>query len=219
MPDLGDFLGAILGELASARLSADLETLRVADIYANHELLKHLPVPRFRMPEVRVDLPAIIEAGAGGATPPVDVKKTTAAVLGAVRRKLDEKQIPLTRAEDARLAKNVGQALEESLRAPAPPAAQTIAERVVNELRAASPRVALAEHAPAFQEVKAEIVRSVLVSRGAAARISILPHTGAVREVPDADRLVRLHLVISEEAVEWTVLDTASGPKERLVQE
>lgn len=219
MPDLGDFLGALLGELASARLHGDVETLRVADIYANHELLKHLPVPRFRLPEVRIDLPAIVEGGAGEPATPVDVKKTTATIIGAVRRKLEEKQIALTRTEDTRFARAVGQVLEESLTSPAPPPANGIADRVVSELRATSPRVAEDEHAQTLQEVKREVARHVVVARAAAAHIRILPHTGAVREVPDADRLIRIHLVISEEAVEWTVLDTAGGPKERLVQE
>ena len=219
MPDLGDFLGTLLGELAVARLHADVETLRIADIYANHELLKHLPVPRFRLPEVRIDLPAIIEAGAAASPKPVDVKKTTATILERVRRKLEERDVALTRTEDARLAKIIGRILEESLGARPPAAAQTIAERVVSELRAASQRIAGTEHHQMLQELKAEIVRGVVISRAAAARISILPHTGAVREIPDADRLIRLHLVISEEAVEWTVLDTAGGTKERLVQE
>lgn len=219
MPDLGDFLGALLGELASARLNGDLETLRIADIYASHELLKHLPVPRFRLPEVRVDLPAIVEEGAGKKDGGVDVNKTGAIVLGAVQQKLEERQIPLTKAEASLFGKVLGQVLERSFATPVPPPAAGIAEEVVRGLRAAAPRLEKDEHGDTFLEVKRDVTRHVAVARAAAAHISILPHTGAVKEVPDPDRLIRVHLLVSEEAVEWTVLDIGGSPRERLVQE
>lgn len=224
MPALGDFLGALLGELASARLHADVETLRVADVYANHELLKHLPVPRFRLPEVRLDLPAIIEAG-DEQPQRVDVSKVKSAVVATVRSRLADSRIGLTRVEDTQLARDIGSAVESALLSTAPPPARSVADRIVQTVRYASRSIANEEgtgtgrHDAMLEEMAREVSRQIVLARATASRINILPHTGAVREVPDSDRLVRLHLLISEESVEWTVIETMSGPKERLVLE
>lgn len=60
MPKLGDFLGDLLTEITMARVQADLESVRVAELYANHPLLRHMPVPRFRLPTVHLDVPVMI---------------------------------------------------------------------------------------------------------------------------------------------------------------
>src|ERR1044071_5280346 len=69
MPYLGDYLGHLLSEITNARVQADLESVRVADLYASHPLLKHMAVPRFRLPNVTIDAPVVMrnmdEAAAG----------------------------------------------------------------------------------------------------------------------------------------------------------
>src|SRR5688572_19693895 len=61
MSNLGDYLGQLMSEIAMARMQADLETVRLAELYASHPLLKHLPVPHVRLPDVDVDLPVLIK--------------------------------------------------------------------------------------------------------------------------------------------------------------
>lgn len=60
MPSLGDFLGALLSDAARARMRADLEAVRIAALYAQDPLLKNLSVPRFRLPDVTVDVPFVV---------------------------------------------------------------------------------------------------------------------------------------------------------------
>ena len=62
MPYLGDYLGQLLSEIAIARMQADLETVRLAELYAAHPLLRTLPVPHLRLPEVALEIPVLIEA-------------------------------------------------------------------------------------------------------------------------------------------------------------
>jgi hypothetical protein len=62
MPKLGDFIGALLADVAQARIRADLETVRIAEAYSTNGLLKHLPVPRFRLPDLTVDVPVLVSA-------------------------------------------------------------------------------------------------------------------------------------------------------------
>jgi len=60
MPSLGEFLGALLSDATQARMRADLEAVRIAGLYVQDPLLKNLPVPRFRLPDITVDVPLLI---------------------------------------------------------------------------------------------------------------------------------------------------------------
>jgi hypothetical protein len=62
MPKLGEFIGAILSDAVQARVRADIEALKIAEIYSGHELLRHFPVPRFRLPDIAVDFPVAVAA-------------------------------------------------------------------------------------------------------------------------------------------------------------
>jgi hypothetical protein len=33
----------------------------VAELYADHPLLRNMPVPRFRMPDVEIDVPVVVK--------------------------------------------------------------------------------------------------------------------------------------------------------------
>lgn len=61
MPYLGDFLGLILEEITKSRVQADIETIRMAEMYAQDDLLKNMPVPRFRLPDLTFEIPIAIE--------------------------------------------------------------------------------------------------------------------------------------------------------------
>ena len=61
MPLLGDYLGQLLSEITIARMHADLETVRLAELYATHPLLKNFPVPHVRLPDVELELPVLIK--------------------------------------------------------------------------------------------------------------------------------------------------------------
>ncbi len=43
MPNLGDYLGQLLSEITLARMHADLESIRIAELYAAHPLLRTFP--------------------------------------------------------------------------------------------------------------------------------------------------------------------------------
>src|SRR5260221_4991317 len=61
MPHLGDYLGQLLSEIVIARAHTDLETIRVAELYASHPHLKHFPVPHLRLPTITLDLTYAVE--------------------------------------------------------------------------------------------------------------------------------------------------------------
>ncbi len=61
MPYLGDYVGQLLSEVTIARMQADIEAVRVAELYAGHPLLRNMPVPHFRLPNVEVDVPVVVK--------------------------------------------------------------------------------------------------------------------------------------------------------------
>jgi hypothetical protein len=60
MPRLGDVIGSMLSDVARARVRSDIEAVRIAEAYSGDPLLKHLSVPRFRLPDLVVDLPVLV---------------------------------------------------------------------------------------------------------------------------------------------------------------
>lgn len=62
MPKLGDYLGQVLSEIARARMQADVEAVRLADLYAKDALLKLFPVPRFRVLNVKLEIPVAVRS-------------------------------------------------------------------------------------------------------------------------------------------------------------
>lgn len=60
MINLSDYIGQLLRELTIARVKADLEAARVAELYSQHELLKHFPIPKIRLSEFEVELRFLI---------------------------------------------------------------------------------------------------------------------------------------------------------------
>lgn len=60
---LHDYIGNLVSSIQQARVSADLQAVRVAESYAKHELLEHFPVPRMRLKDVEMTIPIAIDVG------------------------------------------------------------------------------------------------------------------------------------------------------------
>lgn len=61
MAKLKEYLGALIGDINHARVLADLESAKIAQIYAQNELLKHFSIPRFRAQDIELDIPIAID--------------------------------------------------------------------------------------------------------------------------------------------------------------
>jgi hypothetical protein len=60
MAKLNDFIGAIVSGISDARVNSDLNSLQIAQNYAQNDLLKHFAVPRMRVDKVEVNIPIAI---------------------------------------------------------------------------------------------------------------------------------------------------------------
>lgn len=55
-----DVIGGLVSSIANARSVADIEAMRIAYYYYQHELLKGIPIPRLRIQRVSISLPIIV---------------------------------------------------------------------------------------------------------------------------------------------------------------
>ena len=61
MVALGDYIGLILSELTIGRAQADVESVRIAEIYSTNKILKNFAVPRLRFENVEITMPVAID--------------------------------------------------------------------------------------------------------------------------------------------------------------
>ncbi len=77
MPNLNEYLGSIMTSVTNARVISDLQTIRVAEEYANHNLLKHFSIPRMRIDDVEMTIPVGMDAQETNPEPYIDTVNKT----------------------------------------------------------------------------------------------------------------------------------------------
>ena len=76
MVSLGDYIGLLLSELTTARVQADIESVRMAELYSTNKILRNFAVPRVRFQNVEITTPVVID-------------KTDEAAIAASRKPLN----------------------------------------------------------------------------------------------------------------------------------
>lgn len=229
MPNLGDYLGQILSEITIARMHADIEAVRVAELYAGHPLLRHMPVPRFRLPNVEVDVPVVIkqmeepwaDKSPRGAPTLTDMRKAFNKVL---TQRLSKKRIRLK--PDHK--KKLNSILDKKVVSLTQPIEIAIdVNRVADELANAASQTLTESGGPVdpgrrlkLEEKLKEAARiEFLKLRKPPTRLQALVTTAEIREAGPSEVITRLHLKITEEAFEWTTIESNGRKQDRLVPE
>jgi hypothetical protein len=212
MPALSDFLGALLSEVTNARLQADLESARIAQLYAAHPLLQHFAVPRFRAPTVNLELPLAVDT----VEPPHSTPPTTQE-LAAVRQSVDaiieqelgRNSIHLTPSVRKRLTQSIND-LFDTLQT-TPYFSTTDAVRAADNAVAAvmqAIRTTTADRAPFDPTIESSLQRQLgtefLKLQRPPARVQVTVVTAKLRDIAPPWALTRIRLSISEQGVEWT---------------
>jgi hypothetical protein len=226
MPYLGDYLGHLLSEITMARMQADLEAVRVAELYADHPLLRYMPVPRFRMPDVDLDVPIVIkeveESQAGESTHGTPaVAEMRKAFDKALTSAVTVERVPL----DPAMKKKLKTALDrKALNLSRPSEIAFNMNRVASEFTKialqATAGMVQADQQAMFEEGLKDAVRLEFIKlRKPQLRLNALVTTSEIKEAGPADVITRLHLKITEEAFEWTSIESDKGKEDRLVIE
>lgn len=240
MPKLGDFIGALLSDVAQARVQADLEALKIAETYSGHELLKLLPVPRFRLPTVTVDAPVIVmDVGAVAATggrpsaaPRFFEKPSGAELEQAVGRAISKSGLAVSRGQ-RKQAVGAADARVRSLFAKGPEAllntkkiVDEVAETVLRSLSKTARvttkgkgKVKGSDDVSKLTEPLKDAIRRLLLTKILEApHLQVRVTASEIKAHADNESLLRVHLSLAEDAYE-IVTDEAPGSSYRIVPE
>jgi hypothetical protein len=228
MPYLGDFLGSLLAEVTLSRMHADREAVRLAELYAGDPILKHFPVPRFRTPTVSMRVPvAVAELESPKATKGlpgiVDPARLKPVFIAALDEELAPSPFTLSREARRRIARAVETKAQALTDAQEPPASvRGIADELTEMALAELPQPALGEEVDpqvtAFRyALRNRLEQALIAIRLPPPRLNVLVTEAELREAGPG--LVQLELTLSEDAVEWTVIDQLGQRESRLVPE
>jgi hypothetical protein len=229
MAYLGDYLGQLISEITMARMQADLEAVRIAELYSSHPLLKNLPIPHFRLPVVELDVPVVIKnmeepekgESSRGTTDIKVLRKEFDALLSET---LKNEGIKLNQ-EQLKSIKTLLDKESEALRQPQETAntvnyiADHFARTVTREI--IRMRIEPDRKKTANLEIKMKTAGRLKFQnlRSLPPRLSVLVRTAEVKEAGSKENITMLRLKLGEEAFEWSTIDTEEGPKDKLIIE
>jgi hypothetical protein len=222
MPRLGEFIGALLSDAVQARVRADLEAVKIAEVYSAHELLKHLPVPRFRLPDITVDFPVLVSAieggKAGGAGRLFDQPKA-AEIKTVVLKAVRESHVALPRnapdgvsAAVVERAKHLFESGSQPLLSPAKVSgdlasiAMSAVKAMARNRDADEPKFM-----PLEKEMRASFQALLLTKLQQSPYLQVVVGSGEIKSHGHNDSVVRVRLTITEDAYEVINRDDGEG--------
>jgi len=231
MPYLGDYLGHLMAEVTIARLHADLEAVRVAELYASHPLLRTMPVPRVRVADVEMRVPVVIEkvddpregeSPRGG----IPIEKLIPAFDRALSVPLRKHNIRPTAAQFKKLGALIQERLE-TVRRPIETAVDVT--RLADELAQEITRSLAELRKPDFErpnlvsrfgkDLREAARIEFLKERAGPPRLHVLVTSKEIREAGPSEAIVHIDLKISEDGMEWTSIESDQGSEDRLIPE
>lgn len=78
MPKLNEYIGSIVSSITNARVMSDVQTVKVAEEYSKHNLLKYFSIPRMKIEDIEMTIPVALEEineKTESEYQPVDIKK------------------------------------------------------------------------------------------------------------------------------------------------
>jgi hypothetical protein len=229
MPNLNEYLGGLFNSITQARVLADVQSVQVAQQYAQHELLRHFSIPRMRIGDIELTIPVAVDGWSERQqvhAASIDHTKVNsgiyqAVLAGAGLRSLPLKQSQALRAEVARRT----QLLEKALNAlPAGAEVASVQEQFARDLvdsalklvvpQAMAPtatRAASLDRPALVHSVSAVIGDQIkLNTRAVLDQLSVVAESHRLREQRPED-LVVIKMTIREDGMEWQTLDAGEG--------
>lgn len=231
MPYLGDYLGHLMSEITNARVQADLEAVRIAELYASHPLLKHMSVPHFRLPTVTLDVPVVInemETGSKGAAirdkiQPHHMRRSFDKILAP---RLEHVGIKLSSKESSALKQELDQNIKLLKRSKKVPISIThianeMISTVVDKLRI--PVLENEEELVRINKLEEELRTASHMEFTKFLyepdRISVRVTNKELREAGPSELMMNIRLSITEDAMEWAVVESGGKTRSHLTPE
>ena len=225
MVNLSDFIGQLTTSITRARVQADVEVIRVAEMYANHPLLKHFPVPRFRLPKVELDVPMIIEEcpstdSSTGKLTAATIKKHAAE---AMQLQIEKHNVRMSQEQAKLLLKTIDSVADEAEGSSEVALdATSVTKKLSTELSKQLSKILRMKKADLTKVMSGftcSLKTKLLSIRAASPSLKVITETAKIKEIGRDSELMRLRLTMDEDAVEWTVTDIDGEEVEKLVPE
>jgi hypothetical protein len=213
-------------------MHADLESLRVAELYASHPLLRTMPIPRFRLPDVEMEVPVVIkqmdEPSPGNSTRGgIDLKTLRKAFDSTLALQLGKSRIKLSAEQTKNMQALIdAAAADEDLPREIAVDTNRVADRFSDAVSKVLTATVPSENSDKLEqilkltaELKTGLRLAFLKARVPPPRLSTLVTTQDIREAGAGENVTRLKLKISEESVEWTMVESDGQMQGRLIPE
>lgn len=225
MASLNDYIANLLAGVANARMQADLESMRIARIYAADPLLQHLPVPRFRLPTVTLDLPVGIDRPVETALP-TDRAAAHQRMADALDSILSANGASTSARAKAPALRALSAVVDELAGNPRPDGA-AIGQGVDQAMQAVKNALASSRRTKAgvmdsraeasAREQLTSALQSLVPPR--TSDIQLIVATSQLKELGPPESLTRIRLTVTEEGVEWTQSNPDDPSTRRLMRE
>ncbi|MFD8461929.1 hypothetical protein [Streptomyces antimycoticus] len=219
MTELSQLLGTLLASVARARYIADVQTAAIAEQYRDNPLLEGLSVPRVRVPELRIDLPVLIEGESSGSPARFQEPKSIAREsVSAIAEALAVWGIDMPADVERRLRNRLRLILRKTM---AKQGGSPHKEAIIREAEKTSCTVL--QSSSLAEQLGTEQLRVVLNAvrrrvnevseaepeRPTAIRVNAV--SGEIKECLSPGAVARLSLAIREEGLEWEITRTEDG--------
>jgi len=236
-----------MAEFTLARVRADLEAVKLVELYRKEGLLEGASVPRFRMPDVTVDLPLLVSDLENGDRASGFDRPTVADVREAIRDAVASTRFKLDARMEEEIVKQLDAELEAKWKTPQPldaalqltrdaafkidPMVRKIASRPLARDSASAPRSRELEPKLVAEDLDAEtrtFLRSVelrlktkaIGSIGQGPRFITSAKTSEIRETGDPSLVARVSMTFKEDGFEVVSVESGDGASQvRLVPE
>lgn len=230
MTNLGDYIGRILIEVMFARSQADVEALRVAEIYSSHPLLQNFPVPRVRLPKAEINVPLVIsnmekEEEDRSHLDRDKVSTRTSPYASIVSRELAKHNAKMDNSQVKLLRDKLKKKLEEIeyLRLQAISMITIAKELSIEAMKVISSIESIKSNDDKIRKISKAIeakFRDKLVSdRKKPPRIKVSPLTSQIKEFSNIEHIVTLKLSLIEDALEWDSIEEDGEERKILIPE
>lgn len=232
MIKVGDFLGSLLAGITDARVQADLEAVRIADFYKDHPLLKNFPIPRIRLPKVELNIPVLVtEVTVENERIRPLIKKNISSLeqkLATVMIDALEKcKVSLKKLETAKVRSGIEDklleiALENNKLISIDKISNELSNitvKLIKEFPSTKDRISDKEMPQLVSGIRDQFKLELTNVLAIAPVIGISPLTNEVKEAGEAQFLTTFNLVLEEDALVWSLIDSEGKEENVLLPE
>lgn len=208
MVELSDFLGHLLKEITRARVQADMEAIKTAQMYAAEKngLLKNFAIPRMRLPNVEITIPIAITDIPQGHVEKVEPNLLNQLVVHDLKELITKKEIKIDTAQITKIIEEDEFLSKGYLTATS---IETFCTKMDNQIKATEPKIRTSQdtHKQVVSLIRKQLIKTFNKLPKKPLGIAINPNTSAIKEFNKSNtqgeaNVMYLKMSITEEALE-----------------